>query len=278
MRTMMTATIRAATLPAIRPNLGQEIAYRRTLERLISQMSGDVEHIIRRAYLANEPEIAMDASPAKALQAIIAQLRRRWTDGFKRLAPEMAAYFATQQKDRVDATLTNALKRAGIAIDFKLNRQINDILQSVTAENVSLIKSIPEQYFTQIEGSVMRSVQTGIDLHTLTREIEAHDGVTRRRAVNIARDQTNKATAVINRARQLEVGFKQARWLHSAGGKTPRPSHVKAGRDGVIYDIAEGWFDPDAKVRCWPGTLINCRCVAIPIIPTMSEMVEPIAA
>ena len=55
--------------------------------------------------------------------------------------------------------------------------------------------------------------------------------------------------------------------LHSAGGHDPRPSHVKAGKDKVVYSVTEGWWDPDEQKFVWPGTLINCKCTSRSIIP-----------
>lgn len=144
---------------------------------------------------------------------------------------------------------------------------MRDALEATVAENVSLIKSIGSQYLTAIEGHVMRSVTTGRDLAPLARRLELQYGVTRRRAALIARDQNNKATAVITRERQNELGIK-AIWLHSAGGKEPRPTHVA--NSGKVYDPKEGWFDPDVGEHIWPGTLINCRCVSKSVIPGLT--------
>jgi uncharacterized protein with gpF-like domain len=93
--------------------------------------------------------------------------------------------------------------------------------------------------------------------------IKALYPVTANRAVLIARDQTNKATAVITRTRQIELGLKEALWVHSGGGKTPRPSHMRA--NGERYKIAEGCVIDGVPIQ--PGELINCRCVSRPILP-----------
>jgi hypothetical protein len=75
-----------------------------------------------------------------------------------------------------------------------------------------------------IEGLVMRSVQTGRDLGQLMKDLQEQFGVTRRRAAFVARDQNNKATASMTRARQHEPGITQAIWVHSGAGKHPRPT------------------------------------------------------
>ena len=72
----------------------------------------------------------------------------------------------------------------------------------------------------------MRGIQTGRDLGQISRDLQDTFGVTRRRAAFIALDQNNKATASMTRARQTELGIKKAIWLHSHGGKKPRPTHT----------------------------------------------------
>ncbi len=112
----------------------------------------------------------------------------------------------------------------------------------------------------------MRSVAAGRDLEQLVTDLRQQFNVTRRRAVLIARDQNNKATATITRVRQTEAGLIEAIWVHSGGGKVPRRSHLMAGRNKQKYNIAKGWFDPDEKKFIYPGELINCRCVSRPIV------------
>ncbi len=195
------------------------------------------------------------------------KLTRHWTRRFDDLSANLAKYFATAAADRVDGALAQMLKDAGFAVEWKLTPAANEVMQATIGEQVGLIRSIAQQHLTAVEGLVMRSVTTGGDLKQLTDDLQHQFGVTRRRAALIARDQNNKATATITRVRQQELGITHAVWVHSHGGKEPRPSHLKAGKEGVVYEIAEGWLDPDVGERIWPGTLINCRCVCKPIMP-----------
>src|SRR6185369_10742562 len=110
----------------------------------------------------------------------------------------------------------------------------------------------------------MQSVKEGRKLHLLTKELRQRYGITQKRAALIARDQNNKATSAITRARQLQAGIEYAMWVHSGAGKHPRPTHVAAGARRVIYDVKQGWFDPHERKYIWPGTLINCRCFCRP--------------
>jgi uncharacterized protein with gpF-like domain len=209
--------------------------------------------------------LALDRkSAAEAITEAFAKLARRWQKKFDEAAPKLARWFATKASKRSDATLQRILKDGGFSVKFTMTPAAADIIDAAVAENVALIRSIPQQYLTQVEGAVMRSVRQGRDLGPLAKELRAQYGVTKRRAALIARDQNNKATADMTRARQVEKGYK-AIWRHSHAGKTPRPSHVA--NDGKTYDPARGWWDPHEKKLIWPGTLINCRCFSQTLIP-----------
>lgn len=249
-------------LPAIRPNPGLAAAYRRRLDRVIEEMHRSLVYWIAATYRANPPEMAQDASPAATLRAEMKRLSKRWQKKIDTLAPELADYFAMAAADRVDDTLKANLRTAGFTVDFKWTDEANDVMQAVIGEQVGLIRSIASEHLTQVEGLVMRAVSTGSDLGTLSKQLEARYGVTKRRAALIARDQNNKANAAMLRVRQDRLGLK-AIWRHSHGGKEPRPSHVAA--DGTEYDPKEGLVLDGERV--WPGTAINCRCFSQSVIP-----------
>lgn len=260
------------TLRPVRPNVGIEAAYRRRLLEAVRAMHDDLLTELRAAYAENKPEMAQDRSPAKELQEIIGRLAWRWRQRFAELAPELARHFAKSAADRSDRALAASLKKAGFTVQFRMTRAVNDIVQAQVAANVALIKSIGAQHLTDVEGIVMRSVQQGRDLGGLTKDLQEQYGVTRRRAAFIASDQNSKATAVVTRSRYVELGITQAIWIHSAGGKHPRPTHVKAGRDQVRYSVLDGWPDPAlGGKRIWPGTEFSCRCVSRPILPGLER-------
>ena len=252
-------------LPPVRPSTGFGEAYRASLDSLVRRMHDSVVYWLSARYKQNEPVIAQDELPAVALRREIRKLGRRWQTAVNGSAPQLAAYFAQNAGRRSDKKLAAILRKGGISVQFKLTRGVRDVTQAAIAENVALIRSIPQEYFKAIEGHVMRSVATGRDLASLTDKLEETYGVTRRRAAFIARDQNNKATATITRARHLEVGIRKAIWLHSRGGKTPRPRHLAF--NGQEYDIAKGApvGDDDGNF-VHPGEEINCRCVSKPIV------------
>lgn len=254
------------TLKPVRANVGVQLAYQRRLEAAVREMANSVQYWLRAGYRAKPPEMAQDASPAVELQRLMARLSRRWQRKFDVLSEELADIFAKSASERTDRALMAALRKGGFTVKFKATRAQNDAFQAIVNENVGLIRSIASEYLDDVQGELMRSVAKGQDVGTMAQAIEARHGVTARRAALIARDQNNKATAVMERVRQTELGITKARWRHSAGGKHPRPEHVAWGREGKIYDVKEGMLQADGK-RVWPGTEINCRCFSEALIP-----------
>ncbi len=255
------------TLPPVRPNPTLERRFRKKLLALIEEMHRSVVYWISAQYRETPPAFAEDASPANALQREMNGLKVRWLKRFDEDAQRLAEHYAKDIQDRSDAQLKAILKKSGFSVKFRMTKAQRDVKAATVHENVSLIKSIPQKYLSDVEGAVMRSVQTGRDLGALSKNLQKTYDVSKKRAALIARDQNNKATSAMNRARQSELGIKEAVWVHSNAGKTPRPSHLKAGKDKVRYNIEEGWYDPDVGEYILPGQLINCRCTSRSIIP-----------
>jgi SPP1 gp7 family putative phage head morphogenesis protein len=259
---------REIVLRPVRPNVGARAAYRRKLLALIDAMQASYERFLIAAYRNNEPEMAQDALPSTELKRALAKLTKRWNKQFDQAAEDLAAYFAKSAASRSDAQLKSILRKGGFSVKFKMTHAMRDVMNATIAENVSLIKSVPAEFQTQIEGLVMRGVTAGRDLQVISEGLQKQLGVAKRRAEFIARDQTNKMTASFTRVRQIELGITEAIWLHSHGGRTPRVSHVK--NSGHRYDVDKGWYDPTVKQYIWPGILPNCRCVSRPIVKGFS--------
>jgi SPP1 gp7 family putative phage head morphogenesis protein len=146
---------------------------------------------------------------------------------------------------------------------------MEEVAKASVAENVSLIKSIPEQYFKDITGAVMRSITTGNGLADLVSEIDKYAGQTKRRAENLALDQTRKAYNSINKQRMQAIGVRQFEWIHSGGGQVPRESHLKI--SGHIFDFdkveeQQAALGVPERDRGIPGFPVNCRCTMLPVI------------
>jgi len=267
MKVNKSSTGQPKILPPTLPNLGVCHHYRHALQEMIVDMHISFEYWVTASYRKNPPRlaalIAQDGTPSDVTKKVIADLAKKWIKHFEDSAPKVAYGYVKSMFDASDIAFTKSLKDAGWAVKFTMTPAVKDAFTASLNENISLIKSIPAQYAQELEGIVMRSYSAGRDLEMMVREIKQLYPKAAKRAELIARDQSNKATAVCNRTRQMELGITQGKWLHSHAGEIPRPSHVKA--NGTIYNIAEGCFIDGEYIQ--PGEKINCRCSCRAILP-----------
>lgn len=261
--------VKPKTVRAVHANRGIEAKYRKALQRMIAEMVGSVEYWLTAGYRKAPPrmaalvEHAQDASPSDRMRKILDELAKRWIERFDEYAPKLAEAYLQGMFKASDSAFRQALKEAGWTVEFKMTPAIRDAFNASLNENVGLIRSIPEKYLQQVEGVVMRSYSAGRDLETMVKDLKQLYPGASHRAELIARDQSNKANAVVNRARQMELGITEAIWMHSHAGKTPRPEHVAA--DGKRYKIAEGCKIDGEYIQ--PGEEINCRCTCRAVLP-----------
>jgi len=249
-------------LRPIHPNAGCAAAYRKRLESLTAEMTRSAEYWIEAAY-RKYPPMAQDASPSVELSRIIRALAMRWKRKLNRDAKDIAQRHVEAMQRATTLSLQQALIDSGWAIKFTMTRAMQDALSGQIEENIALIKSIPEKYFSDLQGIVMRSYSKGRDLAAMSKEIQEKTGATRSRAILISVDQSRKANSIVNRTRAAELGITQAKWLHSTAGNEPRKSHVAA--NGKIFNIDEGLKIDGEFIQ--PGELINCRCIQRIILP-----------
>lgn len=255
------------TIRPVRPAAPTVVMYAKRVDALIDEMSASLLYWLRAAYKRDTPatvEMAQD-SAASILQAAFDKLAARWLRKFDDLADTLPAIFAQTTKANVDRAMKLALRDAGFTVKFQMTRAMRDAYDAVAGENVGLIKSIGSQHLEGVRVALNQSVANGRDLGYLTDQLEKRTGITRRRAAFIARDQNNKATAVMARVRAIEAGITKGIWLHSAGGKEPRHEHVLF--SGQQFDLAKGHDFDNGEGIVWPGTAINCRCVFRGVVP-----------
>lgn len=195
----------------------------------------------------------------------------KWQRKFDKLSRDVSKKFARRSFSSTDASLKAALRNAGFTVSFKPTKRMKESYQLVVADNVGLIRNLQQSLYNKIQQDTWASVRAGGDMAKLSEKLHKSYGIEANRAALIARDQNNKAKATLESARRQELGLKQAIWQHSGGGKEPRIVHLKWGRDGQVFDLDKGLFDPDEGQWVLPGTLINCRCTSRAIIPGFDD-------
>lgn len=248
---------------AVHANRGLAARYNRQMGSLVREMHESVLYWLAATYRKAPPLMAADASPVKTMQAQFRELAARWIKRFDVAAPKIAEAYLKGAFRATDSAMRQALKDAGWTVKFTMTPVVREAFEASLAENIGLIRSIPQQYLQQVEGIVMRSYTTGRDLHTMTNELRSLYPAAANRVNLIALDQSNKANGVVTQARQMELGITEAIWMHSHAGKVPRPDHVAA--DGKRYEIAKGCLISGEYIL--PGQLINCRCTSRSVIP-----------
>lgn len=262
-------------------NASQQAKYKAKLNALVKQMTTETKTQLKRLFngeIADDyfeqqaQAAAMDASITSKARILMNKLTDKFSQLFAQKATPYAQTMVNGASDVSKSTLHTSLKQLSGGLSLKTGvvpEGMDDVTTALVAENVSLIKSIPQQYFKDITGSVMRSITTGNGLSDLIPSINKYEGQTVRRANNIALDQTRKAYNSINKQRMQSIGVKQFEWVHSGGSQHPRQSHVKISGhifsfDNLEEEQAELGVPPED--RGIPGHPVNCKCTMVPVI------------
>lgn len=246
------------------------IKYRQELVSHVRDMAADIHREVMGVYRPyrkmRAAQMAGDASVVDLMTAAFKRLAAKW--GKDGSAQGQAHAFVQSIDGYVNASFTRGLNREQDEGDDMLapskpvkrlkGLDLRTTKEAAVADNVALIKSIPEQYLAQVQSDVMRGLQDGWPLDRLSASLQHRYGVTKRRADNIARDQCAKVTENLKNKRAIAVGFTEGIWWHSEGGRHPRKSHQKA--NGTRFDLSKGCHIDGEDI--FPGQMINCRCFA----------------
>lgn len=246
----------------VRYNAGLMKWYGSILKTFARDMDKDVRARTLALFREYVPEV-------QVIRHTLNDLARSWIGAFERSAHGISEEMAAKALQSADRGLVTSMRDSGFAIDMHWTEAMQQRKDAIIAENVSLIKSIPEKYFTEVEGMVYRSVARGGDAKHLTDEImrnfSKREGITRRRAVIIATDQIRKATSALSAVRQQDAGITHGIWVHSAGQANPREKHVKA--DSKVFRLDKGYPCGPSNQHVMPGEEVTCSCTWRPVPP-----------
>ncbi|WP_321905136.1 phage head morphogenesis protein [Paraburkholderia tropica] len=242
--------------------------YQKSIVALIQRMCAEAERDLKAMF--NDPGYAMDAvdgNPVSRSRIIINHLKRKYGAYFTKLAKSATDRMIKQTVRHSTVTLGMSLRELGAELElspkFLESGRLREIVMASTQEAAQLIKTIPDNYLSQVQGQVMRSITTGSGMETLMPFMREKYGQNVRKARSVANDQTRKAYSSISNARLQAAGVKKFEWCHSHGGKTPRKQHLDW--NGKIFRFDQPPVD-DAFGAVLPGIAINCRCFARPIL------------
>ncbi len=218
--------------------------------------------------------VAMDASISSQSRILMNKLIDKWQKRFNVFGND----FAKKMIGTVDKQASNDLKRSTDKLSGGLNiktdalsERTNDIIVAGTDESSSLIKSIANDYTTEVKEAISRSISTNTGSFTTLREtinetLQGKYKTYKNKAKNIALDQTKKAYSNIAASRMQDVGLDSYIWRHSGGSQKPREHH-KYVLNGNTYKISDPpIIDPKTGRRGKPADDYNCSCYMEPVI------------
>lgn len=253
------------TLNSIAPDASLTKWYREQMQGMMDEMRSD---LIQDVVKPMRSEIAMDGI-LDWMGHVIDGLVSRWQDRLDKLSTQVAQELVGKAKTNYDKRLLGILRKRGFTVNFRPTKYMEDQAQIALGENVALIKSIGNEYLDKVRSAVWRSVKNGYDVESLIKQLKEIDGVTDRRAKNIAKDQTAKLNQAFENARAQELGIKEAIWLHSSASKSPRHDHVKA--HGTRFEIEKGCYISGQYIQ--PAFLPFCKCRKYLVIEIPDSMV-----
>lgn len=252
----------------LQPNAAVQQRYAQELGALVAQMVAQTNREVKRLFETPHAKeyFATDASLGSDARITMNALGRKFNALFARKAKALAERMLSQTERVVTSAVHASMQALSGGMSLKtsiVTPDMVDTFKAIVAENVGLIKSIPATYNDQVQGAVMRSIATGNGLQDLTPALEKYDGMTHRRAHNIALDQTRKAYNNVARDKMQALGVEEYVWNHSGGSNHPREDHIEM--DGNTYRFDDPpQISPDGEVGI-PGQAPNCRCTMTPV-------------
>lgn len=159
--------------------------------------------------------------------------------------------------------------RAQAQIDVSALLRDDDLVDliSIRSEEANrLITNLAQDIHDRIERETLGAIFEGRSNADIAKSLQDIDGIGRRRATLIARDQASKLNAAMNEFRQRQVGVTHYKWRTILDGRE-RPSHHA--NNGKVFS----WDRPPANTG-HPGHDINCRCRALAILTDDPEEIS----
>jgi SPP1 gp7 family putative phage head morphogenesis protein len=258
------------TLSPVNKIKGQELLYRKQMNRLARGMQKAVRNQVLTYLKEHEGEYVLDG-PAADLGMIFRRLNMQFngtmTMGFAQVTSEdMIRRLEASNKKRFD---DNFMRATGVDLGSIVAVEgLNDFMTMNIQQNVLLIKSLPEEYFKQIEIIVNKGFSSGARYSTIFKEISALHGSANSKLMNriktIARDQISTINAQMTMKRSLSLGITKGIYRTS---KDERVRECHKELDGVEFVLTKGAWSKTCQKFIQPGiTDINCRCSYSPVI------------
>lgn len=238
--------------------------YAEALRRLVVEPLREVDEAALRAYEAAWKEenredssgLRLDVRPdilraiREAERSYRAHSTARQLDRqLREAADRVNAFSGRQTAEALRGPYSRVLEQSSTAV--------REQVSSWVRENAALVRTVPERHRERLQRGVERAWREGWTPERLSAWITSNTRTAQADADRIARDQIGKLNGRLARERQKEAGVRQYIWGPTSSAN---PRELHEGYRGGTFS----WDDPPEGGH--PGELINCSCVAIPVV------------
>ena len=201
-------------------------------------------------------------------EAIISGIKIKFGETITRRIIERDAEDMANSVDNRNAQIFDMqVKQVTGVSPFRSEPWLRGTLTNSVSQNVSLISTLHEDYFKDIEFETLNGLERGLSTRDIAKNIQKKTGASKNRARLIARDQVSKLNSNLASRRASDLGVKRFRWSTSSDERV-RASHRAL--NNKIFTYKNG-ASVDGDTNVLPGQPIRCRCVAVPIISSIDE-------
>lgn len=206
----------------------------------------------KKIIAAYDPDgLTTDADGAQ-IQFLIDQIARQADNTILYQTRTLGRWVSRVGTRNFRGTISAAKSATGVSIEpFIRLRDAQPFLEQSIRQNVAYLKNLSQDAQRRIEQNIYDGLANRWTKKRLTDEIAKSAGITKRRARNIATDQTHKLNAALNQFRNEQLGITHYRW-QTVEDERVRPLH--ASRNKKIFAWGQQLSDGP------PGVPINCRC------------------
>lgn len=238
------------------------LAYRAiTLGMVKTRVFGQLEGLLAEASRDRGDASRVDAAGSRG-KDIVDGIRRDMRVATSDARLTEIAREASEATNRHQKVQLGRQVKAGLGVDVLMSdAAVRENLSTFVQQNVSLIKSIPEEMLNRVEGGLLTGIRQNWRADELAEHLRQQVDVSDAKARFIARDQISKLMGELNNIRQTQLGIREYTW------RTMQDERVRANhrdKEGNRY----AWDDAPADTG-HPGEDFACRCYAEPALEAL---------
>lgn len=227
------------------------------IEILLARQDADMQHVIYQVEyqkaLKTQVQGILDTLQANEFETVSEYLAKSYEDGFIGTVYDMQGQ---------GIPLIMPIDQEQVAKAIQHETKLSESLYNSLGKDIKVLNK-------QIAGEISRGISTGMMFSEISRNIAGYAGISRNKAMRIARTEGHRIQCKATMDAQFKAKEKGAdvvkQWDASLDGKT-RPTHRKL--DGQIRELDEE-FEVSGYKAMMPGGFnkasedINCRCALL---------------